>query len=102
MNVFTSLKVNDRYVESLSNAANMAISENTKSQYRTAVRHIERIETELGIDMSLPFDLGKTLNYVGFFFNDRKCSSKTVSQYLRGMRILHSCKKWMLQHLDLK
>ena len=92
MNVFTSLKVNDRYVESLSNAANMAISENTKSQYRTAVRHIERIETELGIDMSLPFDLGKTLNYVGFLLNDRKCSSKTVSQYLSGIRKLHLCK----------
>ena len=56
----------------------MALAENTKSQYRTAVKHIERIQTDLNIDMSLPFTIGKTLNYVGYLLDDRNCSSKTV------------------------
>ena len=92
MNVFASLQVSDRYALLLSGAANMAISENTKQQYRTAIKHINRIEEELKIDMSLPFDLGKTLNYVGFLLRDRGCCAKTVGQYLSGIRMLHLCK----------
>ena len=73
--------VDERYVSALSGAVNMALTENTKSQYRTAVKHIERIEQELGLNMSLPFTIGKTLNYVGFLLEERKCSGKTVSKY---------------------
>ena len=65
-NVFTSLQVSDRFVSILAGAANMAIAENTKSQYKTAIRHISRIESDLQLDMSLPFDLKKTLNCVGY------------------------------------
>ena len=71
-NVFEDLEVCGLYVDLLSNAANMAIAENTKSQYRTAIRHINRIESELKIDMSLPFTFRKTLNYVEYFINNRK------------------------------
>ena len=45
----------------LSEATNMALAENTKSQYGTAIKHIERIQSELQIDISLPFTIGKTL-----------------------------------------
>ena len=86
------LNVCEKYITLLSGAANMAIAENTKSQYRTAIRHIQRIESELNVDMSLPFDIRKTLNYVGYLLEDRKCSSKTVAQYLCGVRMLHLCK----------
>jgi hypothetical protein len=41
--------------------------------------------------MSLPFDVTKTLNYVGFLLEDRKVSSKTVNQYLSAVRMLHLC-----------
>ena len=42
--------------------------------------------------MSLPFTIGKTLTYVGYLLGDRKCSSKTVVQYLSGVRMFHLCK----------
>ena len=42
--------------------------------------------------MSLPFTLDKTLNYVGYLMGDRGCSSKTVAQYLSGVRMLHLCR----------
>ena len=70
----------------------MALAENTKSQYGTAIKHIERIQSELQIDMSVPFTIGKTLTYVGYLLDDRKCSSKTVVQYLSGVRMFHLCK----------
>ena len=89
--VFETLNVHSKYTKILSGATNMALAENTKSQYRTAVKHIERIQTDLNIDMSLPFTIGKTLNYVGYLLDDRSCSSKTVAQYLSGVRMLHLC-----------
>ena len=91
-NDLLKLDVCEKYTTVLSDAANMAITENTKSQYRTAIKHIERIESKMNIDMSLPFDIGKNLNYVGFLLDDRQCSSKTVAQYLSGIRMLHLCK----------
>ena len=63
--VFHELAVSEKYINLLSESANMALTKNTKSQYKTAIRHIERIESELKLDMSLPFTVGKTLNYDG-------------------------------------
>ena len=89
---FVSLNVNNKYSDLLSGAVNMALANNTKSQYKTAVKHIERVEKELKVDMSLPFTIDKTLNYVGYLMGDRGCSSKTVAQYLSGVRMLHLCR----------
>ena len=89
---FVNLGVNEKYTELLSDAVNLALADNTKSQYKTAIKHIERIEHDLGIDMSLPFTINKTLNYVGYLLENRNCNSNTVAQYLSGIRMLHLCK----------
>ena len=70
-------------------AMNMGISKATKDQYRTAIKHIERSERELGLQLNLPWDVSKTLNYVGFLLEIRKCSSKTIGCYLSAIRMLH-------------
>ena len=59
---FVNIGVNEKYTKLLSDAVNLALTDNTKSQYKTAIKHIERIEKELGIDMSLPFTIDKTLS----------------------------------------
>ena len=69
----------------------MALAENTKSQYRTAAKHIERCALETGMDMSIPFTVEKTLNYVGYLLESRKVSSNTANQYLSAVRMLHLC-----------
>ena len=94
-----NLNVNEKFAKILAQSVNLALSENTKSQYRTAAKHIERIEKELGIDMSLPFNTGKTLNYVGYLLETRCCSSKTVAQYLSGVRMLHLCRSMDVESL---
>ena len=89
---FSNLGVSEQYTHLLSDAVNLALANNTKSQYNTAVKHLERIEKELGLDMSAPFNLTKTLNYVGYLLDNRGCSANTVGQYLSGIRMYHLCK----------
>ena len=72
-------------------AMNMGVSKATKDQYRTAVRHIGRAEKELGLELNLPWNVGQTLNYVGFLLEIRNCSSKTIGCYLSAIRMLHLC-----------
>ena len=69
----------------------MGTSKATKDQYMTAVKHIGRAEKELGIELNLPWNVGQTLNYVGFLLEKRNCSSKTVGSHLSGIRMLHLC-----------
>ena len=80
----------------LAKSANLGLAENSKSNYRTAARHIQRCAEYTGIDMSLPFTIEKTLNYVGYLPSVRKVSHGTVDQYLSGVRMMHLC-----QNLDI-
>ena len=85
------LGVHDRLAGPIAVAMNMGTSKATKDQYRTAIRHAERVQQELGVGMELPWDVTKTLNYVGFLLEIRKCSAKTVGCYLSGIRMWHLC-----------
>ena len=69
----------------------MALTNETKAQYNTALNHIARVEEYTGSEMSLPFDVTKTLNYVGYLLEVRGCTAKTVSSYLSALRMLHLC-----------
>lgn len=50
--MFENINVDSRYTHFLAGATNMALTDATKSQYKTAVKHIERVEVTLGVDMS--------------------------------------------------
>ena len=39
--------------------------------------------------MQMPFDLEKTLNFVGYLIQERNCSSKTINSYLSAVRMAH-------------
>jgi hypothetical protein len=47
--------------------------------------------------MQFPFDLHKTLNFIGYLINDRNCSSKTIDSYLMRLGWLTSPKA-MIAH----
>ena len=89
--LFTDAGVNLDYAVRLAGEVNLALTNNTKSQYNTAVKHIDNTARHLEADMSLPFNLTKTLNYVGYLLYERKVTAKTVGQYLSGVRMLHLC-----------
>ena len=52
--------------EALARKANYGLAENTKESYRTAINHLRRCEEDSGVDMSLPFDDNKTLQFLGW------------------------------------
>ena len=89
---FSAMGAHPKYCDLLSGATNLALSKQSKAQYKTAVNHIDRVENLLNTDMSLPFTVPKTLNYVGYLLDSRGCSAKTVGQYLSAIRMLHLCK----------
>ena len=87
--LFTIMNIHPSFINRLTDAMNLAISENTKGQYRTAVNHVTRCANFTGKSMTFPFDLPKTLNYVGFLLEVRKVKSTTVSQCLSALRYVH-------------
>ena len=97
---YQSMGAHGSYAMLLSGAVNMAVAESSKAQYKTAIRHIYRVEEELGVDMSLPFTIPKTLNYVGRMLYTRKCQYKTVNRYLIAHSFPQTKPHW-LRHWSL-
>ena len=60
----------------LADAANMALAKNTWSNYTTVENHINRCSLKNNIDLSFPWDIEKTLKFIGFLKTDRNCAAK--------------------------
>ena len=73
----------------MAETANMALAQNTKSNYETVKNNIERCSAALQKDMSFPWDTSKTLNFVGYLLYDRKVMAKTANMQLSGVRMAH-------------
>ena len=73
----------------LINAANHSLAKSTWSSYKTAERHILRLEKSTGIKLRLPFGTSETLLYIGWLKNERNVSAGTIEKYLGGIRLLH-------------
>lgn len=70
-------------------AANHSLAKNTWSSYKTAERHILRVEKDTGIKLRLPFGTTETLLYIGWLKDVRKVSVGTIEKYLSGIRLMH-------------
>ena len=73
----------------LADAANMALAKNTWSNYTTVENHINRCSLKNNIDLSFPWDIEKTLKFIGFLKTDRNCAAKTIDCYLSAVRMAH-------------
>ena len=87
--VFTNWNVDEKFSKILSDRANKGLSNNTWKQYRCVFNHIKRCEKFLGKSMDLPFNLEKTLNFVGYLIEERDCSAGTINSYLSAVRMAH-------------
>ena len=57
--------------ELLASRANMALAQNTKSNYDTVKRNIERCEQELDCNLELPWDITQTLHFIAYLLFTR-------------------------------
>ena len=87
--VFSNWNIDAQLCQILSDRANKGLAQNTWKQYRCVFNHIKRCERFLGKSMELPFDLEKTLNFVGYLIQERDCSAKTIHSYLSAVRMAH-------------
>ena len=97
--MFENWNVADNMKSILSDRANKGLSVNTWKQYKCVFNHIKKCEQLLGISMQFPFDLDKTLNFIGYLINDRNCSSKTIDSYLSAVRMAHLTQGFDCPHL---
>ena len=65
VNTFDKYKLPPSIVTTLISAANHSLAQTTFKSYKTAERHILRLEKELGIKMRMPFGTSETLLYIG-------------------------------------
>ena len=87
--IFGNWNIDEEIKLILSDRANKGLSENTWKQYRCVFNHIKRCEEHLGKSMQLPFDLEKTLNFIGYLITERNCSSNTIQSYISAVRMAH-------------
>ena len=64
----------------LTTLANFGLANRTWATYGSAVNNLRRCEEETGIDMSLPFDPDKVLEFVAWM-KARNLTSKSMSAY---------------------
>ena len=74
--------------ENLAKMANFGLSGRTWATYGSAVNNLQRCQEETGIDMSLPFDSNKVLEFIAWM-KVKKLKSRSMSSYLSGVRMYH-------------
>ena len=72
----------------LAAVANFGLSSKTKETYQTSINHIKKCQEDTGVDLTLPFDLDKTLEFIGWM-RTKGLMGSSMSTYLSGVRMYH-------------
>ena len=75
--------------EKLAERANYALSNNTKSNYRTVKNNVVRCEEAMDVTLDFPWNIKKTLCFVAYLLFTRCVKAKTVECQLAGVRMAH-------------
>ena len=73
----------------LAEMANMGLSGSSHKVYQTAINHLKRCEIENNVNLSLPFDVPKTISYINYLLFTRNLKANTCEKYLSGIRMHH-------------
>ena len=69
--------------------ANMALSNNTKSNYNTVKNNIKKCEEAMQTDLYFPWNTKETLVFLAYLLYTREVTSKTANCQLSGVRMAH-------------
>lgn len=87
--LFTKHNISFETARLMADRANMALANNTKSNYRTVKNNISHCEDVMKCDLSFPWDAGKTLQFLAYLLFTRKVLAKTANCQLSGVRMAH-------------
>lgn len=95
---FSNLNVHNKYTELLADATNLALADSSISQYKTASKCNAGAKEATRTDMSLPFNIIKTLNYVGYLLiakrNELSSKNCWTIPHLSAVRMTQLCKSY--------
>ena len=74
--------------ETLAEMANFGLASRSWATYGSAVKNLKKCQEETGIDMSLPMEPNKILEFIAWM-KARGLSSRSMSSYLSGVRMYH-------------
>ena len=74
---------------SLVGAMNASISQQTWSNYYTAMNHLRACGEDLEIAVSFPLSPGVIIQYLGWLLNVRQIQSQSMKVYLFGLKLAH-------------
>ena len=81
-NVLIDRGIHPTAAKTLTAYANYGLAKNTWSSYQTVRNHIERCESDMNVELSLPFNVEKTLTFVAWLMEVRKVKALTIEKYL--------------------
>ena len=73
----------------LAKDANMALAQNTKSNYNTVKNNIASCEHLMGYNLRFPWGPTQTIQFVAYLLYTRKVKAKTAMCQLSGVRMAH-------------
>ena len=85
---FNKFNFSQSQTKKLRETANYALSKETWSCYRTALRMLNKCSNETNKNLDLPLNESKTLTFIAWLL-ERNLTSSTVNSYLSGLRQAH-------------
>ena len=86
--VFENFDLPNDICDILKKTANMAIAEETKKKYKTALNNVQRCETETKESLNFPWGQRNTLLFTGWCIK-RGLKTQSIRSYLSGISKLH-------------
>ena len=87
--IFVRHGLSENISSQLAARTNMALANNTKSNYNTVKNNIRRCELALDCDLKFPWTITQTLHFIAYLLFTRNVKSNTVSCQLSGVRMAH-------------
>ena len=85
--IFVRHGLSENISSQLAARTNMALANNTKSNYNTVKNNIRRCELALDCDLKFPWTITQTLHFIAYLLFTRNVKSNTVSCQLSGVRM---------------
>ena len=87
--IFVRHGLSENISSELAARTNMALANNTKSNYNTVKNNIKRCEIAMNCDLKFPWTITQTLHFIAYLLFTRKVKANTVACQLSGVRMAH-------------
>ena len=88
LSALSSRVKDEKSAKVLAELANFGLAGRTWATYSSAINNLRRCQDDSGVDMTLPMNSNKILEFIAWM-KTRHMKSRTMSSYLSGVRMFH-------------